>query len=102
MKSVECIDWSKESFNTINYFRFRLIGLIELKDTNGQPLLGSKDYGIYSKMNSKKSVYLDFTSVTRLEIKETGVLGITLKNDISLRNSDGEHLSVLDITSEYM
>ena len=77
------------------------MGLIELKDTNGNPLSGSDGYGIYNKMKSSKSVYLDFVSATILEIKETGALGLTLKHVRSLTKSEGEHLAVLNITSDY-
>ena len=38
---------------------------------------------------------------SRLDIKETGILGITLKNAFSGDDSYGNQLTVLNITSEY-
>ena len=70
-------------------------------DSNGNPLSGSNDYGIFSKMKPLKPLILEFTADSRLEIKETGLLGITLYNTMSDKDSDENQLTVLNITSEY-
>ena len=103
MRSAEYINLSKESLNfclCINASWF--IYSIELKDTSGNPLLGyGNDYGIYTKIYFHKSIHLEFTSDTRLEIKETGILGVTLMNSTSEIYSQNNRLDVLGITSEY-
>ena len=70
-------------------------------DLNGNPLSGSNDYGIFSKMKPLKPLILEFTADSRLEIKEIGLLGITLYNTMSDKDSDENQLAVLNITSEY-
>ena len=75
--------------------------MIDSKDTDGNPMFGSKNYGIFSKMKSSKPIHLHFLGNNRLEITETGILGITLQNAFSGDDSYGNQLTVLDITSEY-
>ena len=75
--------------------------MIDSKDTDGNPMFGSKNYGIFSKMKSSKPIHLHFLGNSRLEITETGILGITLQNAFSGDDSYGNQLTVLDITSEY-
>ena len=103
MKSVDITTWWKESFKTDNELTFALscIVLNEPIDSNGNPLSGSNDYGIFSKMKPLKPLILEFTADSRLEIKETGLLGITLYNTMSDKDSDENQLAVLNITSEY-
>ena len=73
----------------------------EPTDSNGNPLSGPNNYGIYSKMKPLKPMILQFMTDSRLEIKETGLLGITLENTMSDQDSDENQLAVLNITSEY-
>ena len=75
--------------------------MIDSKDTDGNPMFGSKNYGIFSKMKSSKPIHLHFMGNSRLDIRETGILGITLKDTSSGDDSYGNQLTVLDITSEY-
>ena len=72
------------------------------KDTNGNPLSGPKNYGIYSKIDATKSISLQFIGESRLEIKETGLLGISLEKRKSTTPGDDDGISVLEISaSEY-
>jgi len=75
--------------------------LIESKDSDGYPISGSNNYGIFSKMNSSKPIHLHFIGNSRLDITETGILGITLKNTFSGDDSYGNQLTVLNITFRY-
>ena len=70
--------------------------MIELKDTEDHPLAGFNNYGIYSKMTSSQSIVLEFLGDSKLEIKETGILGITLVKSFS-----DEDFNVLEITDDY-
>ena len=70
--------------------------MIELKDTVGHPLVGPNYYGIYSKMKSSKPIFLEFPGHSKLEIKETGILGITLVKSFS-----DEDFNVFEITDDY-
>ena len=72
-----------------------------MKDTVGHPLAGLNYYGIYSKMKSSQSIVLEFPGDSKLEIKETGILGITLVKTTSDEDSNGNHLAVLEITDDY-
>ena len=75
--------------------------MIKATDSNGNAISGPNNYGIYSKMKPLKPMILQFMGDSRLEIKETGLLGITLENTMSDKNSDENQLVVLNITSEY-
>ena len=75
--------------------------MIESKDSDGHPILGSNNYGIFSKMKSSKPIHLHFMGNSSLEITETGILGITLKDTSSGDDSYGNQLTVLNITSGY-
>ena len=75
--------------------------MTESKDTEGNPLLGPNNYGIFSKMILSKPVHLKFMGHSKLEIKETGILGMTLINKMSVKDSNQNQLAVLNITSQY-
>ena len=72
------------------------------KDSNGNPLSGPNNYGIYLKIDATKPVSLQFIEESRLEIKEIGLLGILLEERKSSIPDDEDGISVLQISaSEY-
>ena len=75
--------------------------MIKTIDLNGNAISGPNNYGIYSKMNSSKPMHLKFTGNCTLEIEETSILGITLKNAISEKDTEANRLAVFNITSDY-
>ena len=52
-------------------------------------------------MKASRPMLLKFTGNSTLEIEETGILGITLKKSLSDNDSEGNRLTVLNITSNY-
>ena len=46
-------------------------------------------------------MHLKFTGNCTLEIEETSILGITLKNAISEKDTEANRLAVFNITSDY-